>query len=40
MAQGLKAIAESLSIYFDMPGFKYNIKTYFELEESFNILRL
>ena len=40
MAQGLKAIAESLSIYFGVPGFKYNIKTYFELEEGLSILGL
>ncbi len=38
LAQGLKAIAESLAIYFGVPGYKYNLKPYFELEEGLDIL--
>lgn len=40
LAEGLQAVGESLSIYFGVPGYKYEIKPYFELEEGLNILGL
>ncbi len=40
LAEGLKAIAESLSIYFGVPGYKYDLRPYFELEEGLEILGL
>lgn len=40
LADGLQAVAESLSVYFGVPGYKYEIKTYFELEEGLSILGL
>lgn len=40
LAEGLQAIAESLAIYFGVPGYKYELKPYFELEEGLNILGL
>ncbi len=40
LAEGLQAIGESLAIYFGVPGYKYEIKPYFELEEGLNILNL
>ncbi len=40
LAEGLKAIAESLAIYFGVPGYKYDLKPYFELEEGLDILGL
>ena len=40
MAEGLEAIAESLSVYFGVPGYKYEIKPYFELDEGLKILGL
>lgn len=38
--EALQAIGESLSIYFGVPGYVYDIKPYFELEEGLNILGL
>jgi hypothetical protein len=38
MAEGLQAIGESLAIYFGVPGYQYEIKPYFELEEGLSIL--
>jgi hypothetical protein len=40
LAEGLQAIAESLAIYFGVPGYTYDLKPYFELEEGLNILGL
>lgn len=40
LAEGLKAIGESLAIYFGVPGYKYDLKPYFELEEGLEILGL
>lgn len=40
LAEGLQAVAESLAIYFGVPGYKYDLKPYFELEEGLNILGL
>jgi len=40
LAQGLQAIGESLAIYFGVPGYQYEIKPYFELEEGLSILGL
>ncbi len=40
MAEGLQAVAESLSVYFGVPGYKYEIKPYFELEEGLHIMGL
>jgi len=40
LAEGLKVIGESLAIYFGVPGYKYDIKPYFELEEGLAILGL
>lgn len=40
LAEGLQAIAESLAIYFGVPGYNYDLKPYFELEEGLNILGL
>jgi len=40
LAEGLKAIGESLAIYFGVPGYKYDLKPYFELEEGLSILGL
>ena len=40
LAEGLRIIAESLSIYFGVPGYKYDLKPYFELEEGLEILGL
>lgn len=37
-AEGIKAIQESLSIYFGVPGYKYDLKPYFELEEGLDVL--
>lgn len=36
--EGLQAICESLSVYFGVPGYVYDIKPYFELEEGLGIL--
>lgn len=40
LADGLKAIGDSLAIYFGVPGYQYDIKPYFELEEGLSILGL
>lgn len=40
LTEGLLAVAESLSVYFGVPGYKYDIKPYFELEEGLGILGL
>ena len=40
LAEGLKVIGESLAIYFGVPGYKYNLKPYFELEEGLAMLGL
>lgn len=40
LADGLKAVADSLSVYFGVPGYRYDIKPYFELEEGLSILGL
>jgi hypothetical protein len=40
LAEGLQAIGESLAIYFGVPGYKYQVKPYFELEEGLSILGL
>lgn len=40
LAEGLQAIGESLAIYFGVPGYQYEIKPYFELEEGLSILGL
>ena len=40
LAQRLQAIGESLAIYFGVPGYQYEIKPYFELEEGLSILGL
>lgn len=40
LAEGLKAIGESLAIYFGVPGYSYDLKPYFELEEGLAILGL
>lgn len=40
LAEGLKAIGDSLAIYFGVPGYQYEIKPYFELEEGLSILGL
>jgi hypothetical protein len=40
LAEGLKAIGESLAIYFGVPGYKYDLNPYFELEEGLEILGL
>ncbi len=38
LADGLKAIGDSLSIYFGVPGYSYNIKPYYELQEGLKML--
>lgn len=40
LAEGLKVIGESLAIYFGVPGYQYDLKPYFELDEGLNILGL
>ena len=40
LADGMKAVAESLSVYADIPGYNYELKPYFELEEGLGILGL
>jgi len=40
MHEGLLAIAESLAVYFGVPGYRYDIKPYFELEEGLGVLGL
>jgi hypothetical protein len=40
LAEGLQAISESLAIYFGVPGYQYEVKPYFELEEGLGILGL
>lgn len=40
LAEGLQAIGDSLAIYFGVPGYQYEIKPYFELEEGLSILGL
>lgn len=39
-AEGIKAIQDSMTIYFGVPGYKYDLKPYFELEEGLDILGL
>lgn len=38
LAEGIRAIQDSLSVYFDVPGYKYDLKPYFELEEGLDVL--
>jgi hypothetical protein len=40
LAEGLRVIGESLAIYFGVPGYQYDLKPYFELEEGLQILGL
>ena len=40
LAEGLKVIGESMAIYFGVPGYTYDLKPYFELEEGLDILGL
>ena len=40
LAEGLKAVGESMAIYFGVPGFSYDLKPHFELEEGLDILGL
>ena len=40
LAQGLQAVAESLAVYIGVPGYRYDIKTYFETGEGLNILNM
>jgi hypothetical protein len=40
LAEGLKVLGESMAVYFGVPGYKYDLKPYFELEEGLNILGL
>jgi len=38
LSQALKAIGESLAIYIGVPGYNYDIKPYFELEEGLKMI--
>ncbi|MFO7885232.1 MAG: hypothetical protein R6U68_10445 [Desulfobacteraceae bacterium] len=38
--EGLLAVAESLAVYFGVPGYTYEIKPFFELEEGLKVLGL
>lgn len=40
LAEGLSAVSESLVIYYGVPGYTYDIKPYFEVDEGLNILGL
>ena len=40
LAEGLKVVGESMAIYFGVPGYKYSLKPYFELDEGLAILGL
>ena len=40
LADGLQAVGDSLSIYFGVPGYTYDIAPYFEFEEGLKILNL
>ena len=40
LAEGLKAVGESMAIYFGVPGFSYDLKPHFELAEGLDILGL
>ncbi len=40
LAEGLQAVCDSLSIYFGVPGYTYDIAPYFEFEEGLQILGL
>ena len=40
LAEGMKVLGDSLAIYFGVPGYKYDLKPYFELEEGLSILGL
>ncbi len=40
LPEGLVVIGESMSEYFGVPGYTYDIKPYFELEEGLGILGL
>ncbi len=38
LAEGLQAVGDSLAIYIGVPGYTYDIKTYFEVEEGLRML--
>lgn len=38
LSEGIKAIGESLAIYFGVPGYTYEIRPYFELEEGLSLI--
>lgn len=40
LAEGLSAVAESLAVYIGVPGYRYDIKPYFETEEGLNIINM
>ncbi len=40
LAKGIKEIGESLAIYIGVPGYKYDIKVYFEIEEGLTMIGL
>ena len=38
LAEGLRAVGESMAIYIGVPGYTYEIKPYFEVEEGLKII--
>ncbi|NOX32738.1 MAG: hypothetical protein GXP56_03225 [Deltaproteobacteria bacterium] len=40
LAEGLRVLGESMAVYFGVPGYKYDLKPFFELEEGLSILGL
>ena len=38
LAQGLTAVGDSMAIYFGVPGYLYEVKPYFELEEGLSMI--
>ncbi len=38
LAEGLQAVGNSLAVYFGVPGYAYDILTYYETEEGLRII--
>ncbi len=38
LAQGLKFIGEYMALYFGVPGFRYEIKVYYEIAEGLSMI--
>jgi hypothetical protein len=38
LAQGIQILGDNMAVYFGVPGFAYDIKPYFELEEGLKMI--